>query len=1686
MERGSQSLVPGSWVRETPPMAQGREREDLAFSVATASLSVRWVQAFPKQNVHFVNDNTICYPSGNYVIFINIKTKKKTVLQCINGIVGVVATNVPYEVVAFSDRRLKPLIYVYSFPGLIRRTKLKGNVLLDYTLLAFSYCGTYLASYSTLPEFELALWNWESNVILCKKSQPGVDVSQMSFNPMNWHQLCLSSPSSVTVWTIERSNQEHYFKSKSVRLPLEDGSFFDETDVIFPHSLSKDPIYGPVLPLSAVAGLVGEEAETFRPKDDVYPLLHPTMHCWTPTSDLYVGCEEGHLLMISGDTLKVTVLTKIEESPPLDRRNLINPVTLVYQKEGVLTSGIDGLVYSFIIKDSSYRIEDFLEVEEPVEHMVFSPSYKMLLIQTEKGSLYTYTFGVEPTLDKILDACDGKFQAIDFITPGTKQFMTLTYSGEICVWWIEDCACVSKISLNTPATVLACCPSSLSAAVGTMDGSIHFLSLHNAESPQVIHKAFLSESPVQHLIYDQRGLYLLAGTSEGNIFIINANPSSLFQILGFTEVSKDILQISTVSLLETDVVEVLVLFSLPETGRSRLEIFTLPTLLPQVSASFADERGRLRDELIHKYLYELEHTLSSAVLDFQSNQIFGFCDQVPYICSYPLPEEQEFRGVYVLKPHQKVQSKHYGPGMLCLSSHGLWLITIAKCGILCIRDVYTLETFARCRSHSHQGHGIQSVRMSMDGQHILVNGKNDGTLVYLKWKRFGGNVTNGILEYCQKLLTALSNTMDEESNYLSTAARVSEDMDSEPECAVSQKKSSIDSSQEELSLSVKIKEMSWIQQKNQEAIKQEVKLFSEKRKEIKRGIKSLAKTILNMMEENETVDKIAKLDQNEFGLDLEELERLRNESEEEVAKMRKDIEMHNLAKRYLADLIKEECWNSMLVKGRALKCFHIPCVVENFPMKERTAEDLQELKKVLQQKKIETECLKLRKEIVEVQSAVTLVQKHEEDDEEEDEDKRLINTNLPNYLLGSLSTDFGIDTSLLSSQLELHSREEKINQIILLKDIIYKVKTAFNNEFDVTYKQKEFEMARVKERNIRIEEIISDLDLEETVWEPEFEDCEKPERTLVVENREITAHKHVNPWQKAKAEFIVTREMERWLQARSSDMRRRALMDMMGGVLEVKKEDILRMVIPQPAFMSRPDTVWTEEERKQYKEYEKKVKELNEERDKYKKSLEAELKKLQNSIQESTHNFDELLKRLFERRVKAEMVVNQEELKINNLIFSLLLDEELSSREAFLNNYLTRKQEEKNQTSEAIRKSREDLDMYKEHYDNLLAEDKVLDRSFKKEFSEIPSHQVDILYKLFKRRPKIHKHKTHLDTGNNNPFGERPGSAKLNKDNFAQLMKAMDELDNVNNMPEGVDPMVWDHFCITRRAKVENEQKVKQKAAGLMEMVAFLRKRVEEDEKLQQEIEKVFHELILLQEEKVKFQLDLTIQILLKQGQVELENFQLVLEYADAILINKNIIEDLNSVIRTQGQKKVASMMESKDVHKGIFQIEWEHKKMEMEMEDLNQKAWDIQMLFFSRDRQKYLNEPNYETLIAIQIGIMEQTIAVLDKTHKKNVENCKKLLKKLKKFSNQKDVANYTLSCNLREELVAVSERKDICNAVGSTLTCEKIVKERYENMMQQQKLTNISKEQAEQISILQAEVERLRMKTFPALVQM
>jgi len=46
------------------------------------------------------------------------------------------------------------------------------------------------------------------------------------------------------------------------------------------------------------------------------------------------------------------------------------------------------------------------------------------------------------------------------------------------------------------------------------------------------------------------------------------------------------------------------------------------------------------------------------------------------------------------------------------------------------------------------------------------------------------------------------------------------------------------------------------------------------------------------------------------------------------------------------------------------------------------------------------------------------------------------------------------------------------------------------------------------------------------------------------------------------------------------------------------------------------------------------------------------------------------------------------------------------------------------------------VDSYKEGYDIIVAEDKVMDKGFKREFADLPALQNELLYKLFRKRPR--------------------------------------------------------------------------------------------------------------------------------------------------------------------------------------------------------------------------------------------------------------------------------------------------------------------------------------------------------------
>ena len=83
-----------------------------------------------------------------------------------------------------------------------------------------------------------------------------------------------------------------------------------------------------------------------------------------------------------------------------------------------------------------------------------------------------------------------------------------------------------------------------------------------------------------------------------------------------------------------------------------------------------------------------------------------------------------------------------------------------------------------------------------------------------------------------------------------------------------------------------------------------------------------------------------------------------------IPQVREEIDLANLANQYLRDMIRKECWDAMVVKGRSVNAFHLPLSVSNYPMKERTKAELEEIQYVSNQRKIEQAEYEASKDVV--------------------------------------------------------------------------------------------------------------------------------------------------------------------------------------------------------------------------------------------------------------------------------------------------------------------------------------------------------------------------------------------------------------------------------------------------------------------------------------------------------------------------------------------------------------------------------------------------------------------------------------------------------------------------------------------------------------------------------------------------
>lgn len=99
--------------------------------------------------------------------------------------------------------------------------------------------------------------------------------------------------------------------------------------------------------------------------------------------------------------------------------------------------------------------------------------------------------------------------------------------------------------------------------------------------------------------------------------------------------------------------------------------------------------------------------------------------------------------------------------------------------------------------------------------------------------------------------------------------------------------------------------------------------------------------------------------------------------------------------------------------------------------------------------------------------------------------------------------------------------------------------------------------------------------------------------------------------------------------------------------------------------MNKPLEDMDDEERLKFSEFEAKETLLKEEKEKIRKNLELELRKLKNEIKEICEKFDDRLLVLYRRRLEYEYRVYEQELYIIKLTLSMLIEDDNLLRKEF-------------------------------------------------------------------------------------------------------------------------------------------------------------------------------------------------------------------------------------------------------------------------------------------------------------------------------------------------------------------------------------------------------------------------------------
>ncbi|XP_041837670.1 cilia- and flagella-associated protein 57 isoform X2 [Melanotaenia boesemani] len=341
-------------------------------SAVSQSLFIFGLRSGVSNNVCFVDERTVVFPSGNSCVCYNTELRSQRFISGSEKTprVRALAISPGRRYLAVSECGEAAAITVFDLQheqGRRRKVLTAGDLLFqEFPCLAFSPDSKYLVGQTGAPEWMLILWLWEKNKVLAtvKTTSSTNPVTQVSFSPLSSIQLCVSG---VGVFKLFRYAEGTLKQSSSAKV--------ESTNVL--------------------------------------------CHTWTSAERVLAGTDTGRLLVFESGDLRREIKMASKAVQGQDQRQVevrrikdsdvdggltASRITAIlsFSKGFVCTTGPGTVCLFEKTEEDCYRKSKELRIPpdphgndstpaecQEVDTMCISPAEESLAVSTERGQLYS-------------------------------------------------------------------------------------------------------------------------------------------------------------------------------------------------------------------------------------------------------------------------------------------------------------------------------------------------------------------------------------------------------------------------------------------------------------------------------------------------------------------------------------------------------------------------------------------------------------------------------------------------------------------------------------------------------------------------------------------------------------------------------------------------------------------------------------------------------------------------------------------------------------------------------------------------------------------------------------------------------------------------------------------------------------------------------------------------------------------------------------------------------------------------------------------------------------------------------------------------------------------------------------------------------------------------------------------------